>query len=442
LKPPLPDLPLSRAQVGLYRDLFVASHDGFDEQAENGDWKHRKGKLTFDRLVVGLKGTATLAISGIDRFKRSKWVALDLDTRDQASIVAMRTVLGEELGIKPGSVHIEDSGGKGYHLWMFLSKPTPLVDLLPLVSVVRSLAKDINVEVDRVFPMDFRRLKAPLGINQTTKRRTVFVRDDFSPFVDQGAYLDVIAASKIDVSKLILPPLPSNPAYRRVPECVKKLEHQDLKHKGKRHKVLYGLVYGWTCQGLSEGEILAASENWYKLHYKVEAGTRLPEHLRETKQVSEDFKHARAKFDCRNYPDVYNCTGAQCQQFNRTSITVQLNAVRPFDPTWGKLPSIALHVYLRMKGLEAIAKAAHPPHFKKLPVFYATEQTLCTDLCSPKTCRKAVEALAKEGLIKELPKSVLKTDLFKDYRRKNGHLKYGHKPPKYFVMPMPAALVG
>lgn len=97
--------------------------------------------------------------------------------------------------------YIEDSGFKGYHVWVFMESPIPAgvakkcADLL--VTGLTPLPQDITVEV---FPKQTNvrtgglgnLIKLPLGIHKRTGRRSVFISPDSGPLTDQLGFLETV----------------------------------------------------------------------------------------------------------------------------------------------------------------------------------------------------------------------------------------------------------
>lgn len=95
--------------------------------------------------------------------------------------------------------YLEDSGFKGYHVWIFLESPVPAgvakkcADLL--VAQLAPMPQDITVEV---FPKQTtvrsgglgNLIKLPLGIHKRTGKRSVFISPDSEPYPDQLGFLE------------------------------------------------------------------------------------------------------------------------------------------------------------------------------------------------------------------------------------------------------------
>ena len=97
------------------------------------------------------------------------------------------------------NAYLEDSGFKGYHVWILLESPVPAgvakkcADLL--VAQLAPMPQDITVEV---FPKQTtvrsgglgNLIKLPLGIHKRTGKRAVFISPDSEPYSDQLGFLE------------------------------------------------------------------------------------------------------------------------------------------------------------------------------------------------------------------------------------------------------------
>lgn len=99
------------------------------------------------------------------------------------------------------TAYLEDSGFKGYHVWIFLEAPVPAgvakkcADLM--LAQLAPMPQDITVEV---FPKQTtvrsgglgNLIKLPLGIHKRTGKRSVFISADSEPYADQLGFLETV----------------------------------------------------------------------------------------------------------------------------------------------------------------------------------------------------------------------------------------------------------
>ena len=154
--------------------------------------------LTDDRLAQHLKGEVTLGAYQLREDGSAGWLCLDVDADEDTELareharLMTRLLLGRlhKMGLSPVC---EYTGGRGYHIWVFIDGGAPAAFLRRLGDwLVSSVAEDegayagIHVEVfpkqTALCPGEFGNLvKLPLGIHKKTEHRSIFVRDDLHP---------------------------------------------------------------------------------------------------------------------------------------------------------------------------------------------------------------------------------------------------------------------
>lgn len=116
----------------LYKRLFVHRTDVFAEQSSNGSYFPHKVPITDFDLEEHLGGVASYGTYVIRPSDQTvKYVVFDLDTYDQGQLETLTEAVAALLNTKEPhlppdllrSVLLEDSGGKGYHVWLFLDSP-------------------------------------------------------------------------------------------------------------------------------------------------------------------------------------------------------------------------------------------------------------------------------------------------------------------------------
>ena len=157
-------------------------------------------QLTDETLRKHLAGKITV---GAYQVKNDlvKWLCLDFDVAEDVhrptALEMARQAWGhlDHMGI---AAYIEDSGNKGYHLWVFFSHEVK-------ASLARELGQRLlhkleeeqewpGVDVE-VFPKQERAdgfgnlVKVPLGVHRKTRRRCLFIRPDGSIIPDQDEFL-------------------------------------------------------------------------------------------------------------------------------------------------------------------------------------------------------------------------------------------------------------
>lgn len=115
--------------------LFGSRTDDFAVQAADGHYERQRRPVTTFDLDRHLRGEMTVGMYVLDALSRGLWTLIDLDWRNPEWLDRLwRSALG--LGIPADAMLREDSGGKGYHLWVFMAQPTEATTLRRIAEVV------------------------------------------------------------------------------------------------------------------------------------------------------------------------------------------------------------------------------------------------------------------------------------------------------------------
>lgn len=196
--------------VELYRRLFVHRSDVFARQHEDGSYMPVDSPITDVELEEHLEGFDSYGVYVIDPGTNQqvlpekmpntvKYAVFDLDTYDADALdflkrATERLVGPAGLNWTSGNTHrqclmLEDSGGKGYHVWLFLSEPVPAAKVRAWTETVRTQyvvlartatppwpALEIFPKQDAVTPGGYGNLvKLPFGVHAKTKARSYVV---------------------------------------------------------------------------------------------------------------------------------------------------------------------------------------------------------------------------------------------------------------------------
>ena len=150
--------------------------------------------LDKDVILKHLQGRRTLGVYQLAEDNTVRWGWIDVDGKKveeqqrREYTLAIAKSLAQHIGKR---FLVEDSGNKGYHLWVFFETPVE-------AKYVTALLRDVVKHVDpmdglttEVFPKQtnlhsFGNLvKLPLGIHQKTEQRCFFVNGNFEPHADQ-----------------------------------------------------------------------------------------------------------------------------------------------------------------------------------------------------------------------------------------------------------------
>lgn len=229
--PPPAELPIGQptdADVFRYLDLFAGREDHHARmwyEAEKGvGYSPVRQPLSSALVRAHLEGAVTLGVYTLRLDGCVGWVCIDVDAtrkaldgvaghRDRARDLRER-LLGEAMRLRALLVGwgldplLEDSGNKGYHLWLFLPHPTPARDVRQALDAMsghlRSSDPQIGLELfpkqDGLAPGGLGNLvKIPLGIHLRTGRRCALLDDAGRPLADPWSRLRQVARRPLPV---------------------------------------------------------------------------------------------------------------------------------------------------------------------------------------------------------------------------------------------------
>lgn len=171
-----------------YLNLFKGREDYFAQQGE--DWYIPVQRILDEfYLLRHLEGNATFGIYVLNRASRCHLVCVDIDIPKcdlkevdvknteakygylKPKLDAVLEALSERLGVPPESILLEDTGGRGYHIWVFFSDEVPGQTA---VSFGEALKRQLDFEIE-FFPKQGRLtptrkygnlIKLPLGLHR------------------------------------------------------------------------------------------------------------------------------------------------------------------------------------------------------------------------------------------------------------------------------------
>ncbi|MEE9225930.1 MAG: reverse transcriptase domain-containing protein [Bacteroidota bacterium] len=182
--------------LGLYLKLFRGREDYFAQQGE--DWyfpvpkaldeiylnRHLEGDATFGLYVLNRESCCHLVCIDID-IPKSDLGEVDFANPSEKhgylkhKLDAVLEALSGTLGVPPESILLEETGGRGYHIWVFFSGP---VQGRTAVTFGKMLNARLDFEIE-FFPKQGRLtpnrkygnlIKLPLGIHQKYGSRSSF----------------------------------------------------------------------------------------------------------------------------------------------------------------------------------------------------------------------------------------------------------------------------
>jgi hypothetical protein len=186
----------SESLVTVLLSSFPGRRDVYAEQGRDGAWFPVREPLDERAVRDHLAGTRTVGSYPVVE-NAVRLICWDIDEPDaekaraQARRIARILVIDELLPIE--SVAVEFSGRKGYHVWLFLAEPVPVLDAR---EYGRHIAERAGVPHVEVFPKGEVRdgglgnlVKMPLALHRVSGRRSCFVDGRWSPVEDAEAFL-------------------------------------------------------------------------------------------------------------------------------------------------------------------------------------------------------------------------------------------------------------
>jgi len=177
-------------------DLFVSRTDSYAQQQGSGKYFRVEKPLDNSKLKKHIAGSITLGVYQLNKEDKVKWCCYDLDCSEGNEHALHHAAnLLKDRGLHYGiQLHTEDSGRKGYHLWIFFAEPVSAKKAYKLCHGLLGEVRDempeaVNVEV---FPKQIglkggygSLVKLPIGIHRATGRRCLFLDENFSPYENE-----------------------------------------------------------------------------------------------------------------------------------------------------------------------------------------------------------------------------------------------------------------
>lgn len=277
----------------LFRQRFIGRDDRYALQTRIKDrWAYRalREHITDDVLLSHVEASRTIAVyTAAD--STTKWLAIDIDdTRSEP----LRRVL-DACNARGLPFLVEDSGRRGFHIWLFFTHQVPNRD-------ARRLGK-LLAPGHEVFPKQERTatdrpgsaIKLPLGVHLATGRRCAFVdHDTLLALPDQWTALAQVPLVRPE--RIPPPPPHRRHTHRHPPEtctdsirpCVlDALTHGitegrrnrtafviavELRRTGHPQREAVRLLTAWNTRNdppLSQEELLAVIRSAYRRDYHV-----------------------------------------------------------------------------------------------------------------------------------------------------------------------------
>ena len=169
------------SQVGVGSKVYVRVHTA----------------ISVDQILRHLRGEISVAAPSAHNNMVVN-ISVDIDSLNMTAVALARDTLKSH-GFP---AVISFSGGKGYHLTIFLSKPTPLAVVQPVSRRIQDELNRVGVTYCKISPSANGSggdcMAIPLGLHPETGKRCCFLDDNLNPVDDPLAFVQAIP--KIDLN--------------------------------------------------------------------------------------------------------------------------------------------------------------------------------------------------------------------------------------------------
>lgn len=225
-------LSVSEGVRQMFYDLFVGREDTYSEEYmfQRRTVEQKNEPLTDDVLKAHLSGKRTICTYVQRSNSTAKYLVIDMDVSKKMLLkysaesgeveqykkqcfhmsCALLKILGK-MGLKG---YLEDSGCRGYHLWIFFTEWIPVRYIHVLSQIIAKEAESIQSEgIELEYFPDGRRIRAgkagqsiklPLGINSKSGKRGNFFNENFEVVTELSSFLKDIAKFSLPAIKKVI----------------------------------------------------------------------------------------------------------------------------------------------------------------------------------------------------------------------------------------------
>lgn len=177
--------------IAKFQQLILGNNEKFIEQIFDKQkgiirYTERKRKLSEGMLLRHIKGEKT--VGTFYENEKTKFLCFDVDSRDPRNMTRLCQALLDS-GVNRNDIHLENSGAKGWHVWLFFEHPFPINTIVDFAKYVLDQMWDGRESIElRPAKVGGLGIKLPLGIQKKTNKRTEFVDFNLVPIADQYEY--------------------------------------------------------------------------------------------------------------------------------------------------------------------------------------------------------------------------------------------------------------
>ena len=168
----------------------------FDRHKSKKAWTLNDGMMKLH-----LEGTNTYGIFNGNAV--NKFITFDVDYAKESearwATFKLIDVLVSQFHINRADIHVSLSGGKGYHVDLFFSRPIPLEDTQKFYAKVMQEVGELGGGDVEFRPSFAQGVKLPLGIHQVTGARCWFVDNETLEVIESFDYLNNVEPMNVDI---------------------------------------------------------------------------------------------------------------------------------------------------------------------------------------------------------------------------------------------------
>lgn len=263
-----------------------------DEPCNTFRCPHRISLTVTDEVLrEHLAGTKTVGIYQLGEDNTVTWICIDIDKDRGAddtvdpdllhrSAQTLATEIIRRFRLIGINALIEDSGNRGYHVWVFLSEPVAASVAQTIGHfVLENLDVPQNMHIELFPKQAFTRsygnlIKLPLGLHLKSRRRALFVDDNFQTHPSQlsilqdvqttsaATLLSIIRRYRLDIPQPREISAPNDEGYGRfVPLCLHRLMN-DGAPDGMRDAVGFRIACYLRNRGIPRDLALSTMLQW------------------------------------------------------------------------------------------------------------------------------------------------------------------------------------
>lgn len=259
-------------------------------------------EITKADINSHLLGNKTLGVYTTREDQTAKWLCIDIDDLDTTIVNDIAWRIYKRFG--PKSCVVEFSGSRGYHIWLFFSRPIP-AERVTMLGRVLTDGYTLEIyprqsEVSGVGNL----VKLPLGIQRKTGNRCWFVDKDFKPYDNQWEVLQNVRLID-DLGEL--PPMEKQEFARAERlSCMHAMMEQGLTN-GERDIGLFRLACHWRENNIPY-------EYGLDLAYMVNARGEPLSALEVKEKVDSAYSRGYSNFPCQEKMLDHYCSSS-CSYF-------------------------------------------------------------------------------------------------------------------------------